>query len=230
MRDDVFASPAARRSAAARVLLLAGSFVVAAVAVERFVPSATDPAWLRSQLTGLGWYAPLAFVALQTVQVVVAPIPGQILGGVGGYLFGSLPGVVYSMIGVTAGSAIVFFASRRFGRPYVERVIAPAKLDQWDAFVDRKGAVGLFVFFLLPTFPDDLLCFVAALSDLRARRFLALVVVGRTPSFLLVAYVGTRVSHGALVRAGVLVAALGVVSVVVYLYRRRLVLALGGDG
>ena len=34
--------------------------------------------------------APLAFVALQTVQVVVAPIPGQLLGGVAGYLFGTV--------------------------------------------------------------------------------------------------------------------------------------------
>jgi uncharacterized membrane protein YdjX (TVP38/TMEM64 family) len=33
------------------------------------------------------------------------------------------------------------------------------------------------VLFLLPTFPDDLLCFVAGLSGLRMRRFLALAAV-----------------------------------------------------
>jgi len=230
MTDRVFASPAARRSAALRVTLLVGGLVAATVGVWALVPSATDPAWVRQRLAGLGWYAPLAFVALQTIQVIVAPVPGQVLGGVGGYLFGAPLGVTYSMIGVTAGSSLVFGLSRRFGRPYVERVVDPDRLAQWDAFFERSGVLGLFGLFLLPTFPDDLLCVVAGLAEVRPRTFVALVVVGRTPSFLAAAYVGTRVADGAFAVAVTVVGALVVLSAGVYHFRGRVLAELGTNG
>ncbi|MFB6252745.1 MAG: TVP38/TMEM64 family protein [Halobellus sp.] len=229
MTDDVFASPEARRSALVRLGLLVGSFVLTALGVEMLSPSVTDPGWVQTQLAGLGRYAPLAFVALQTVQVIFAPVPGQMLGGIGGFLFGGLRGTVYSMLGVVAGSAVVFFASRRFGRPYVERVVAAESLERWDAFFERGGLLGLFALFLLPTFPDDLLCFVAGLADIQSRRFLTLVLVGRTPSFLLAAYVGTRVADGALLQAAAIVTALGVLSAGVYCFRRQLLVALENE-
>jgi Uncharacterized conserved protein len=174
-------------------------------------------------LDGLGPLAPVAFVALQTGQVVVAPIPGQMLAGVGGYLFGTWLGTGYSMVGVVIGSTVVFLASRRFGRSYAERVVDQSALRRWDAFVDRGGVPALFVCFLLPTFPDDLLCFVAGLTDLRLRRFLILVVVGRTPTFLAVAYAGTRLSEGVLGQFALILTVLTLGSVAVYAMRDRIV-------
>lgn len=229
MSDGVFTSAAARRGAVVRVVLLGGGVVAVTAGIWAFLPSVTDPAWVRQQLAGLGWYAPLAFVALQAVQVIVAPIPGQILGGVAGYLFGAPLGVTYSMIGVTAGSAAVFVLSRRFGRPYVERVIDPERLAQWDAFFERTGTLGLFGLFVLPTFPDDLLCAVAGLADLRLRTFLVLVIVGRTPTFLAAAYVGTRVADGALAVAATAIGALVVLSAGVYHFRGRVLAGLGAN-
>jgi uncharacterized membrane protein YdjX (TVP38/TMEM64 family) len=230
MIDGVFTSPAARRSAALRLALLAGGLVAVTAGLWVLVPSATDPAWVRRRLAGLGRYAPVAFVVLQTLQVIVAPIPGQVLGGVAGYLFGAPLGVTYSMIGVTTGSAAVFVLSRRFGRPYVERVIDPDRLAQWDAFFERSGTVGLFGLFLLPTFPDDLLCAVAGLADVRLRTFLVLVVVGRTPSFLIAAYVGTRVADGAVVAAVTVAGVLIVLSAGVYHVRDRVFARLRANG
>ncbi|MFC7076007.1 TVP38/TMEM64 family protein [Haloarcula halophila] len=223
----VFDSRRARRDAALRsvVLLLALLGITAALYV--LVPELTDPIWLRQRLSGLGIYAPLAFVTLQTVQVILAPIPGQVLGGVGGYLFGTLAGTAYSLLGVTVGSAIVFGLARRYGRPYVERVLDPAALDRWDGFVERGGVAGLFVLFLLPTFPDDLLCLVAGLSELRLRTFLVLVVVGRAPSFLAVAYAGEEFAAGRLGTFAVMLAGLTVVSVVVLLLKDRILRQVG---
>lgn len=175
--DRVFASAEARRDAALRTAAVVCLVGGGAVAVRLLLPGVADPARVGAHLDGLGPLAPVAFVVLQTVQVVLAPIPGQTLAGVGGYLFGTLWGAVYSMVGVVLGSAVVFLATRRFGRPYVERVVDPSALTRWDEFVDRAGVPGLFVLFLLPTFPDDVLCFVAGLTDVRFRTFLALVVV-----------------------------------------------------
>jgi uncharacterized membrane protein YdjX (TVP38/TMEM64 family) len=226
--DSVFKSSTARRSAAIRLTLLGCCFGLLVIGIELFVPSVTDGEWLAAGLESLGWYAPLVFVALQTAQVIVAPIPGQLLAGVGGLLFGTLAGAGYSMVGVLLGSTVVFWLARRYGRTYVESVMTASALDRWDRFVRRSGVAGLFFLFLFPTFPDDLLCFVAGLSDIRLRTFLLLVGVGRAPSFLLVAYTGTEIGDGALLKAGSITLGLVLVSAACYRYREPLVTRLTG--
>ncbi|WP_262179624.1 TVP38/TMEM64 family protein [Haloarcula laminariae] len=226
-RTVVFDSAAARRGALLRAGALAVGVLLAAAAVHAVVPVA-DPAWVRTRVAALGRLAPLAFVALQAAQVILAPVPGQLLGGVGGYLFGTAHGTLYSMTGVLLGSAAVFVAARSYGRPYVERVVDADALDRWDDLVGRTGVAGLFVLFLFPTFPDDLLCFVAGLTDIRLRTFLAVVLVGRTPSFLAVAYAGGELSSGQLLPAGAALALLGVATAAVYALRDRLGLADSG--
>lgn len=219
---SVFSSRAARRDAVLRSVVLLAALLGTTAALTVLVPELTDPGWLRARLARLGVYAPLAFVALQTVQVILAPIPGQVLGGVGGYLFGTDTGTAYSLLGVTVGSAVVFILARRYGRPYVEQVLSPDALARWDDFVDRSGAAGLFVLFLLPTFPDDLLCLVAGLSEIRLRTFLVLVVVGRAPSFFAVAYAGQEFAAGQLGSFAAVLTGLTVVSVLVLLWKDRL--------
>ncbi|MFC7139302.1 TVP38/TMEM64 family protein [Halosimplex aquaticum] len=224
----VFRSPAARRDALVRGLALAGVLAGATVSVLALFPQVTDPIWVRAQVSALGPLAPAAFVGLQTAQVVLAPLPGQVIGASAGYAFGTVAGTVYSMVGVLLGTAIAFTASRRYGRPYVERVVDPAALARWDGFVDRRGAAGLFVLFLLPVFPDDLLCFVAGLSELRLRTVLALVAVGRTPSFLVAAFAGERLADGELVVFAAVSAAVVVGSLAVYVGRKRVLDRLDG--
>lgn len=218
--DGPFASAAARRSALGRTAAAAVALVLVVAGLHLAVPQVTDPAWLRRTVARFGPFAPLAFVALQTAQVVLAPIPGQLLAGVGGYLFGPLAGTAYSMAGVLAGSTVVFLAARRYGRPYVERVLAPAAVERWDEVVERGGLSGIFLLFLLPTFPDDLLCAVVGLTDVRLRTFLAVVLVGRTPSFLAVAYAGGRLAGGAVTTALAVLAVLTLATAAVYAVRR----------
>jgi uncharacterized membrane protein YdjX (TVP38/TMEM64 family) len=131
------------------------------------------------------------------------------------------------MLGVVLGSLVVFGASRRYGRPFVARVVTEATLDRFDGFVEEYGRVGLFVVFLLPTFPDDAICLVAGLTDLRARTFLVLLVVGRTPSFLASAYAGAALADGRALLFSLVVAGVLVASALVYRYRAGVVAALG---
>ncbi|EMA34327.1 TVP38/TMEM64 family protein [Haloarcula japonica] len=222
-----FRSKAARRDAIARTLALLGLFVAFAVGIHAVAPRLLDPVWLRRQLAAFGAFAPHAFVTLQTLQVLLAPIPGQLLGGVGGYLFGVRAGAAYSLLGVCLGSAAAFSLARRYGRPYVERVTRSEMLARWDRFLAQNGLMGLFVLFLLPTFPDDLLCFVAGISDLRLRTFLVLVAVGRTPSFLAAAYAGERLDGGHVGTFLAVVTALTAVSLAVFVLRERVVAVFG---
>lgn len=157
-----------------------------------------NPAWIQTQLAALGPTAPVGFVLLQALQVIIAPIPGQILAGVAGAFFGALPGTVYSLMGVVAGSTIVFIFTRRIGRCAVQRLFDLDRFSRLDEHLtDGGGGIRLlFAAFLLPTFPDDLLCFAAGLSDIRLRTFIMLVLIGRAPTFALAAYAGSNAIDG----------------------------------
>lgn len=232
-RDDgddtwLFDSREARRGALVRLGVLVVAVVGAGLAVGWLFPGLTDPGRLRTTLAALGPYAPLAFVGLQATQVVLAPIPGQLLGGVAGYLFGGLAGSVYSLLGVALGSAVAIGATRRFGRSYAERALEADVLARFDGVVERAGEPGLFVMFLLPVFPDDALCFLAGLTDIPVPRLLALVVVGRAPTFVLVAYLGGGLAESNGVLVALLAVTLAVLVVVGYRRREALVAAVEG--
>lgn len=219
MIPDPFASPADRRRAAWQGTVIALGFLLGAGALWRFAPFLVDPAWLRGTVATLGPLAPAGFVALQAVQVVVAPIPGQALGGVGGYLFGTWPGFVYSMVGVTVGSAVVFALAKRYGRPFVEKTFDAETVARFDAVTDDAAPAALFGLFLLPTFPDDLLCALAGVSPMRLRTLLVLVVVGRAPSFALVAFAGDSAAASRPLAALTALGLVALVAALVYAHR-----------
>jgi uncharacterized membrane protein YdjX (TVP38/TMEM64 family) len=118
------------------------------------------------------------------------------------------------MIGVIFGSGAVFLATRRFGRPCVERVVNPTALTRRADVVDPAGMPGLFVLFVLPTFPDDVLWFVVGLTDSRFRTFLILIAVGCTPTCVTAVYAGTRLAECALVGFALVLTALAITSAV----------------
>jgi uncharacterized membrane protein YdjX (TVP38/TMEM64 family) len=61
---------------------------------------------IKGFVLALGFGAPLVFIVLQVLQVVIVPIPGQVIGFVAGYVFGWKLGVIYTMIGLICGSSV----------------------------------------------------------------------------------------------------------------------------
>jgi len=99
---------------------------------------------------------------------------------------GWLPGVLGMPEPVRTLSfvAVVFVLASRFGRPFVEEVLAPETLGTFDEFVRDHGTVALFVVFLLPGLPDDAVCLMAGITRAPLVRLLAVSLVGRFPGYL----------------------------------------------
>jgi uncharacterized membrane protein YdjX (TVP38/TMEM64 family) len=222
----LFASPERGRRVLLHLLALVALLTVGTLAVRAFVPELSDPVALRAAILSFGPLAPLSYVVVLAAQVVVAPIPGHLLGFVGGYLFGPFWGTVYSLVGVTIGSTIVFVLSRRFGRPYVERMLASELVARFDAFVADSGTVGIFLVFLIPGLPDDAVCFLVGLTRLPLRRLVVLVAVGRAPAFALVSLAGAGAAAGAHGQVATLLGVFAALSLAGYLARDRLLDAL----
>lgn len=215
----IFSSARARRQTLTLVGVFLGVLIGAIVLQRRYLPGLTDPAVLRVAIESYGLFAPVVFILLQASQVVIAPIPGQVLGFVSGYLFGAVWGTVYSLIGAAVGSYVVFRVSRQYGRSHVEQVVEPTLLEQFDGLGERRGLVGLFLVFLIPGLPDDALCFVGGLTRLRIRDMVVVSILGRFPGYLIMNAAGAQFAADRVAETVLLVGALVALSVVGYIWR-----------
>ncbi|MFH0823453.1 MAG: TVP38/TMEM64 family protein [Pseudomonadota bacterium] len=141
---------------------------------------------ILSFLESLGPLSFLGFIILQAAQVVLAPIPGEVTGLMGGYIYGPFWGVILSTVGLVTGSYVAFALSRAFGRPFVEKFVNQSVMQRFDYVLHHKGLFLVFMLFLTPCFPKDYLCFILGLGHLSTFEFLTISGVGRLMGTILV--------------------------------------------
>lgn len=143
-----------------------------------------------AEIRGAGPWGPLVLIGLSVAQTIVAPIPGQVVNFVAGYLFGLGPGLLYSWLGLVAGTSLAMLLARYAGRPLVERIVDPKLLTRVDALARGRGLRFFFLFFLIPGLPDDILCFVAGLTPLPLRVLILFSATARLPGLLGAVWLG----------------------------------------
>ena len=143
---------------------------------------------LRAYISGFGAYAVIITLIMQILQVVVLPIPGFVAVGATVALFGAFYGALISFAGIFIGSLTAFFIGRVLGYRAACWLVGKDALDKWLSSVKGKDKVVLTLMFLLPFFPDDVLCFVAGLSSMTNVYFVVMIVVTRLISVFTTAY------------------------------------------
>lgn len=134
---------------------------------------------LQTYIEGTGVWAPLAFLLLQVLQIVMAFIPGGMLLAGGVVIFGPWEGLAYNFLGTVLGSCLNFRLARRWGRRIAGHLLSPATQEKYLGWLNEgKRFRRLFALaILLPFFPDDALCLIAGLSDMPWRRFLLILLL-----------------------------------------------------
>ena len=215
----IFASTRSKRVAIATLAVLAAVFLGTVVLFGRYAAWLTDPFALREWIRSYGRFAPLVFVSLQATQVVLAPIPGQVLGLASGFLFGTFWGTVYSLSGATLGTVVALVLARRLGRPYVETVFTAETLAEFDDVTEEDGPLALFLVFLVPGLPDDVICFLAGLTEMDFWTIVAISVVGRAPAYVAVNAAGAGLASNLLLESVTVLLGLVALTGLVYRYR-----------
>lgn len=165
-----------------------------------------------------GIFGPLAFILLQIVQTVAAPIPGTISGTVGGYLFGWW-GILWTTIGSAIGFLIVFIISRRFGRGLVEKVVKKKYLEKFDYLAEENGSFVFFLIFLIPGLPDDIVGYIAGLTQIPIKNLLIMVIVGRMPSVIMTNMFGAGLGEDKIYPVVIIAAISAIILVIIALKR-----------
>jgi uncharacterized membrane protein YdjX (TVP38/TMEM64 family) len=178
---------------------------------------------LRAWISAAGLKAPLLFVGVQALQVVVFFIPGEIPQIAGGYLFGVWQGVLLSLTGITLGASFNFLMARLLGVPFVRALFAGRDVERVRRLAESgRARLTFFLLFLIPGIPKDILCYAAGLSSLPLGIFLLYSGMGRLPGVLGSAMMGEAAAGQRWLLAGALMALAVVLFVVGFLLRDRL--------
>lgn len=135
---------------------------------------------LRDALVSAGAWAPVAYVAAVTIEVMVAPIPGLLLYLPGGALFGGLFGGTLALIGNVIGASLAAWLAGAAGGRLL-------RIDDWPRlrrYSDRLGERGLLLVFLLrlnPLTSSDLVSYAAGLAGVPVWRVALGTALGMAP-------------------------------------------------
>jgi uncharacterized membrane protein YdjX (TVP38/TMEM64 family) len=184
----------------------------------------SDREQIRQLISSFGSSAPPIFVMIQILQVLFAPVPGEATGFIGGYLFGVLPGFIYSSIGLTVGSWINFMIGRFLGERFVRKMVPTHQFQKIDGMIKRQGVVFLFILFLFPGFPKDYLCLVLGLSTLPVKIFILLTAIGRMPGTFALSLQGAFLYEQNYALLGILIGVCLILALLCYAYRERIYL------
>lgn len=178
----------------------------------------------RDYIRSAGSWGPIMFILFQILQIVIAPIPGEVVQIAGGYIYGIGLGTLYNTIGMVLGSAMAFYFTRFIGRSFIEKLLHK-KNYKWMALIndEKKFSVFLFIFFIIPGLPKDFLVYVAALTPIGSLRFFIILLVARLPWIIGSVAVGSTI-HLEQYGSAILISVISVVAFIFgYIYKDKLV-------
>ena len=172
----------------AQILLLLAAVIFYVIIRTGFIEVIRDEEEFRAFLERAGVWMSLVFIVLQFLQVVILPIPSTVTVVAGSALFGPLLGSIYSLIGILLGSFTAFAVGRFAGYRVVAWLVGKETLDTWLKKIKGKDKIFLSAMFVLPVFPDDVLCFVAGLSSMSFGLFALVIVISRILAIFTTSY------------------------------------------
>ncbi|PYN96273.1 MAG: hypothetical protein DMD91_22050 [Candidatus Rokuibacteriota bacterium] len=201
--------------------------VIDAPSIRFLVRLYRDKHFLKHTVSSWGWAAPVVFIAIQAIQVIISPIPGEITGPVGGALFGTLWGVIYSTIGLTVGTLACFWVGRKWGEPLVRPWLSEHNWNRLNFIIEAEGAILCFILYLIPGFPKDIISYLFGISPMPFWLFAAVSTLGRIPGTWISSYFGANVGDQQYIYAIAFFALICAFCLPVYYYRDSLVKRLG---
>lgn len=122
----------------------------------------------------------LIYIGVQVLQIVISIIPGQAFQFAAGYLFGFPMGLVYSVIGAVLGTTVSYYIAKFLGKDAMHIFFGEEKITELLKRLNSKKAYTVvFLIYLIPGLPKDLLSYVAGVSDMNYKLFLGFSLLGR---------------------------------------------------
>lgn len=147
----------------------------------------------RNYILSLGSLGPIIFILFQILQIIIAPIPGEVIQLAGGYIYGIWFGTIYTVVGLLIGAVIIFYFTRFIGGSFIEKLVSKNK-HKWIAHLmdNKKISIFLFIIFIIPGTPKDIFIYVAGLTKIKPATFFTILLVARFPWILASVSIGSN--------------------------------------
>lgn len=135
----------------------------------------------QKYISKFGHFGPVFLTIFQAVQVVLPVLPGFFGCAVGAVMFGPLVGFLCNYVGISVGSIAAFYLAKRFGAPLIKDIFPSSKYQKWATWAETSKSYTTFLFLamLLPLFPDDYLCYLSGITEVKAKKFIWIIVLGK---------------------------------------------------
>lgn len=142
----------------------------------------------KNKVEQTGLLGMLSLFGLQVAQIFLIILPGEPIEVLAGMCYGSLWGTLFIMLSACIISIGIFGLVRKYRRRFVysfcneERM---AKIEKSKLFQNpKKIEYIMFILFLIPGTPKDLLVYVAGLLPINPVRFIVISTFARFPSVI----------------------------------------------
>jgi len=146
---------------------------------------------LRQLILGFGGWGIVTYIVINLLQCVVIPVPTTLTVLVGTAIYGPFVAFLYATIGVILGSSISFLIGRYCSRPAINWIFGKEKVDKYQNMLNKRAELILFLTLTLPFFPDDLICMMAGVSDIKYIKFLFISIFARGVGLATISFFGS---------------------------------------
>lgn len=155
----------------------------------------SDPEQMRAFLEQFNGFDKLAFVAVRAFQTVIKVIPAEPLEIGSGVLYGTWGGLLLCFLGTEIGSLVIILLTKIFGKRLVELFVPIEKINSLK-FLQNKRTVyrSLFIIYLIPGTPKDVLTYAAGLTDIDMKKFMLITGIARLPSIISSTWCGDQIT------------------------------------
>lgn len=169
------------------------------------------------------WQNFLYIIAVQIIQVVICIIPGQPIQIASSYMYGVLIGFILSIIGVAIGTALTYYIAKVLGKDAMHLLFGQERVQQYHSKLNsRKSLLIVFIIYLIPGLPKDLVSYVAGISEIDFKQYLIVSTIGRSPGILGSLIMGAFIGKGQYLALGIFAAVVIVILIVCYLLRNKI--------
>lgn len=173
-------------------------------------------------LRRLGPIRYILMALLQIFQMIFAPIPGGPVAVMMGFMFGPIVGTLLTIFSTSLGTMLIIWCVERFGMKFVNMFINSKGFDKLKFLHNPSGRDALlFLLFLIPGTPKDIITFFAPFTGARPRNIVVLASVARIPSIFLMVYLGDAISDGNLVKSAIILTIAAVIGLIGIIFKDK---------
>lgn len=165
-----------------------------------FMQKLNDPQSMELAQQTLRQLGPLGVILLfllQTIQIILAFLPGGVTQFIIGALYGLVGGIILCSISTIVGSMIIFYITRKFGPVVMNWFVGDADLSKYKfiQMLQNERRLNFFaaVLFLIPGVPKDALTYLFAMTPIKQSHFLIITVIARLPALIASLLVGSSI-------------------------------------